>query len=194
MRADDHCFFAFKVEPQKERAARLILKQQHFACCVPMKRVKRRIGPLGRSGPYKEIKTIAAPGYVFVCLPAHEPPIHRVTRFRAIRPPVMFDGQPAKISKAAFAMFLRHLGEKPHEVAPQVFRKGDSVRISSGPGMDRIGKIAEMKGDRLILELMGAILPLSVRRDQVEPASSDGVSTNSQKALTVRRKSLRHAA
>lgn len=151
---DSKCFYAFRVECQKELATRTFLKKRHFAVCVPRKTIKRRAGPKGRSGPYKEIKKVAAPGYVFVYLPKDNPQMHRLFAFRAIRSVVEFDGIPGQISKTSMARFLRALGEKPQEAEPTIFRKGDDIRVKDGPLADRRGRITEAKGERLILELV----------------------------------------
>lgn len=164
---DSKCFYAFRCECQKELATRTFLKKRHFAVCVPQKTIKRRAGAKGRNGPYKEIKKVAATGYVFVYLPKDNPQMHRLFAFRAIRSVVEFDGSPGQISKASMARFLKALGEKPQEAEPTIFRKGDDIRVKGGPYVDQRGKITRLKGERLVLELVSGP-PVEISKHQVE--------------------------
>lgn len=166
----DFCFFAFRVPPQKETAARSILKKRGFSVCVPMQRVTRRSGSRGRSGPRETYKKPAVPGYVFVYLSALEPELYRLFRFQIVKSVVGFNGQPGRIAPESMAAFLRKLGERPKEITKTTFAKGSVVRIKEGAFVGFEAVVEEVKGEcaSVLTSLFGRPTPLKIAVEHLE--------------------------
>lgn len=160
-------YYAFRVSPQKERAAEEALRKRGFDPFVPVE--KRFLRRMGKQRKKVERFYPLLIGYVLVPLST---PLHMRAIFSldVIKSVVGFGGVPAPIKDSAITS-LRHLhGSEIQDSRNNraSFSRGETVRITTGPFRDRDVVVEMIKGERARV-LLG-LLELDVKLDALEAA------------------------
>lgn len=174
MKSPASAFYVFTTEPNKERAAEVILRKRDLLAIVPTIKVPCRArGTRGRA----VLRTVALiPGYVFVELDGSDRSISAVFRFRVIHGIVEFGGIPGRIEKAVMEEFIdRALTPPPAPHKPEL-RVGGLVEVQEGAFVRHQGRLLRLRGARceILLQLFGASREVTVKTDSVAPIEALG--------------------
>ncbi len=139
-------------------------------CYLPLKSTKRIW-----SDRVKFITEPILPGYVFVRVSYYE--YYDVLVVNGVLRYVCFDNKPAVVSDYQInllKLFVEHLNDKI-EVSAERIKKGNLVKIISGPLKDVVGEVMEARGKRHLLlrfDQLGYTLQVDLDQNEVEVVSN----------------------
>ena len=135
-------------------------------CYLPLKSTKRIW-----SDRVKLISEPILPGYIFVRVSYAE--YYDVLVINGVLRYVCFDNKPAVVSDYQInllKLFVEHLNDKI-EVSTERIKKGNFVKIISGPLMNVVGEVMETRGKRHLLlrfDQLGYTLQVDLGQNEVE--------------------------
>ena len=148
-------WYAFKVAPRREFAARTSLALRGITAFVPTELKKIRPQRERRRRVLIELPLI--PGYCFLGFELGDTwKWDALSRMRdVVYGVVAFGGKAAEIDHDSIAHLMSISGQElVKEPKPQKFKAGDSVRVSSGPLEGQQARIESMKKVRAIIDLL----------------------------------------
>ena len=111
-----------------------------------------------RSGKRRSVSKKAFPGYVMVRMDLDENSWDIVRNTPGVAGFVSSGVKPVPLVEEEASAILRRMEETPSEVKVS-FQKGDSIRVTSGPFIDFIGKVDEVNSEKgratVMLSLFG---------------------------------------
>ena len=118
-----------------------------------------------RSGKRRTMEKKAFPGYIMVRMQLDERSWDIVRNTPGVAGFVSSGVKPVPLNGEETNTILQRMEETPSEVRI-TFRKGDSVRVTSGPFMDFIGKVEEINSGKgratVMLSLFGRETPVDL--------------------------------
>ena len=115
-----------------------------------------------RGGKRRTINKKAFPGYIMVNMNLDERSWDIVRNTPGVAGFVSTGAKPAPLAKKEATAILERIGEAPSEVKIG-FKEGESVRVTSGPFIDFIGKVDQINVDKgkviVLLSLFGRETP-----------------------------------
>ena len=139
-------WYAAYTDSRAEKKVYKELGSKGIECYLPLKTVKRQW-----SDRIKTIESPLIPGYIFVCVSNKE--YYEVLLTAGVRRYVCFEGNPTPIPEKQIEdlkCFMQFLNEET-QVTSERIRKGDAVKIVSGPLSGISGEVVEIRGKRCIL-------------------------------------------
>jgi len=111
-----------------------------------------------RSGKRRTVSKKAFPGYIMVRMDLDENSWDIVRNTPGVAGFVSSGVKPVPLVEEEVSTILRRMEETPSEVKVS-FQKGDSIRVTSGPFIDFIGKVEEVNSEKgratVMLSLFG---------------------------------------
>lgn len=111
-----------------------------------------------RSGKRRTVSKKAFPGYIMVRMDLDENSWDIVRNTPGVAGFVSSGVKPVPLVEKEVSAILRRMDETPSEVKVS-FQKGDSIRVTSGPFIDFIGKVEEVNSEKgratVMLSLFG---------------------------------------
>ncbi len=118
-----------------------------------------------KGGKRREVSRKAFPGYIMVCMSLDERSWDIVRNTPGVAGFVSSGDRPVPLAEEEVKTILNRMEEAPSEVKV-AFKKGDSVRVTSGPFVDFIGKVEEFSLDKgravVMLSLFGRETPVEL--------------------------------
>jgi transcription antitermination factor NusG len=157
---------AVYLRSRTEKKVYIEILNKGIECYLPLKSTKRIW-----SDRIKVITEPILPGYIFVRVSTHE--YYDVLVINGVLRYVCFDNKPAIVSDyqiSLLKLFVEHLNDKI-EVSTERIKKGNFVKIISGPLRDVIGEVIEARGKRHLLlrfDQLGYILQVNLSENEVE--------------------------
>lgn len=151
-------WYALYTKPHKERQVEGLLRGRGIETYLPtvLRKVRRRDRP---------DRVIYFPCYLFARIDFEEVPVSSVAWMPGIRRIVSFGPRPAVVPDELVEVVRERLGDV-EEVGYGKFRKGDRVRIESGPMRDLIAifeqPVSSADRVRVLLDVMGRMTPVEL--------------------------------
>lgn len=166
-------WFAFRVEPQKEKAAEQILKRRGFTAFVPTEARYRR-----RSRRHKKAVVQSYPMLLGYVLMRFDGPVpwHEIFRLKMIYAVVGINGKPARLPNTAIDRLVALSNAAiPYRSSVNTRRSvqvGETVRIAEGPFRDIVVKVENIVDGKamVVLGLFNADQQVAVSVDSLEAA------------------------
>lgn len=132
-------WYALRTLPQREDMAAKLLRYDGLVAEVKTERKLRRRTKWDKERRY--INYTAAPGYIWLAVPAHEDPRVYVRPFHIFRSFVGYNGRPLRLPEIEMARFLNFQpGEAPgyfrYHKTGREFKIGQTVIVNTGPFRD----------------------------------------------------------
>lgn len=191
----EYLFYMFRVESQKERAVCRILRGRGYHAIVPMTMRSRRANGSG-GGKREPTYSVAAPGYVFVARDRHQPDLHELFRFRAVRSVVGFSGEPAGIEADVMDAWCGHLLEASKPKPVPGLKSGDKVHLTRGVFDGFPAVVQSVRGGvaSVIVQLFGQPTEAKIALEHIVlPGSSKKMAASRNKVLPFRSNLVNHA-
>jgi transcriptional antiterminator RfaH len=157
---------AAQLEPNRERIALLLLRQEQFTVYAPRLRVRRVI-----RGRREEREAPLFPGYAFVAI---ELQWSRARWCPGVVRLVMDGIQPARVSDAVIEAIKSRERDGAIEFSRNGFKFGDKVRLLAGPFSGHCAIYAGMSGlERVavLLHLLGSERQITLAQRDIETIS-----------------------
>jgi transcriptional antiterminator RfaH len=158
-------WYALYTKPKKERQVNTLLKGQGIETYLPTvrRKVRRRDRP---------DRIIYFPCYLFARIDFKTTPRSSIAWMPGVRRIVSLGEQPAAVADEIVDLIRERLGEI-EEVAYGRLRKGDRVRIRSGPLRDLEaifdGPLSSSDRVRILLDVMGRMTPADIDYSDLTP-------------------------
>jgi len=118
-----------------------------------------------KGGKRRAVSKKAFPGYIMVCMNLDERSWDIVRNTPGVAGFVSSGDKPVPLAEEEANTILNRMEEAPSEVKV-AFNRGDSVRVTSGPFVDFIGKVEEFSLDKgravVMLSLFGRETPVEL--------------------------------
>lgn len=151
-------WYALYTKPRKEYQVKVTLQGQGIDAFVPTVRRKQR----RRDRPDR---IVYFPCYLFARIDFDETPLSSIAWMPGVRRVVSTGSQPAVVDDEIVALIRARLGEI-EEVGYGKFKKGDRVRITTGPLRDLEAvfdqPLSAADRVRVLLEVMGRMTPVTI--------------------------------
>ncbi len=151
-------WYALYTKPKKERHVKVTLQGQDIEVFLPTVRRKRR----RRDRPDR---IVFFPCYLFARIDFDETPLSSIAWMPGVRRIVTIGSRPAIVADEIVNTIRRRLGDI-EEVGYGKFKKGDRVRITTGPLRDLEAVFDEPLSSadrvRILLDVMGRMTPVDI--------------------------------
>ena len=118
-----------------------------------------------KAGKRRTISKKAFPGYIMVNMQLDEHSWDIVRNTPGVAGFVSTGAKPVPLAKQEANTILQRMDEAPSEVRT-TFKEGDSIRVTSGPFIDFIGKVEQVNTDKgkaiVLLSLFGRETPVEL--------------------------------
>jgi transcriptional antiterminator NusG len=118
-----------------------------------------------KAGKRRTISKKAFPGYIMVNMQLDEHSWDIVRNTPGVAGFVSTGAKPVPLAKQEANTILQRMDEAPSEVR-MTFKEGDSIRVTSGPFIDFIGKVEQVNMDKgkaiVLLSLFGRETPVEL--------------------------------
>jgi transcriptional antiterminator RfaH len=158
-------WYALYTKPHKERQVSSLLQEQGIETYLPT--VRRKIRRRDRPD-----RVVYFPCYLFARVDFRATPRSSIAWMPGIRRIVSLGEQPAVVDDAIVSLVRRRLGDM-EEVAYGRLKRGDRVRITSGPLRDLEAifdrPVSAADRVRVLLDVMGRMTPADIDYSDITP-------------------------
>lgn len=162
---DGYRWYVAETLPRAEARGKLNLERQHFRCFLPRFRTVRR-----RARKVTPALAPLFPGYVFVRFDRSASPWSSINGTFGVRRLVGdATGRPAAMPEPVMDALLARCDAEGVRMAEKLM-VGQSVRITTGPLIDRIGTIEQLDGQgrlKVLFEILGRQAAIPMQRENV---------------------------
>lgn len=161
-------WYAVATQPRRELFAIAHLDRQGYNTFVPKRRVERRHA----RRTSQRIESFF-PGYVFVRLDIAREQWRSINGTRGVRGLVMQGERPLPAPNGLVEQLLDMTDRDGFFAAAEAFRKGDRVRLLSGPFRESLAEVDRLaSGDRVrvLLDIMQGRIPVVIERSELARA------------------------
>jgi len=164
----DHAksWFLAQLKPNCAHIADRNLKQQGFQTFLPMEE-----GSQNRKGRFIPSLRPVFPGYVFVSFDRVGGHWRKIHSTYGITQLVSFGNEPAIVPFDIVNQLMLRCDNDGKMLPPKLLKSGDEVRITSGPFVDFVATIDNIKPDRrvwVLMEIMGGQTRVAVNVDHLQ--------------------------
>lgn len=155
-------------QPRKEFYAAANLANQGFRHFLPLHRVTRRVGR-----KFRDESRPVFPGYLFVILDRQSRGWRSVNGTFGVRRLLSQGEAPLPVTPGVVETLVQSSAVSGELMYEERLSAGDAVRLIAGPFAGNLGMLKSMDSAgrvRLLLELVGGAVTLSVRREAIQAA------------------------
>ena len=167
--AESEKWFVVHTQPKSERRAELHLGAQGFRTHLPQ--IEKTIR---HARQFRTVRAPLFPRYIFIILDLGRDRWLSVRSTVGVSSLFSCDGRPIPVPEGIVEALLEHTDEANLALFQTGLRTGQSVRILTGQFANLVGTLERLDGAgrvRVLLEMMGTAVPVTLRRSALSPAA-----------------------
>ncbi|MGO9390739.1 transcription termination/antitermination protein NusG [Rhodoblastus sp.] len=169
-------WYVVQTRPNREAEAKRQLENQQFRTFIPL-----YSKTVSHARKLQKIRAPLFPGYLFVVLDLNRDPWHKVNGTIGVTSLIMAGERPSPVRAGVVETLIESTAKDGALCFVPPLRIGERVRLASGPFSEQLGVLQEFGSSqrvRVLLEIMGGQVPISLPLDAILPVEPDFSAEN----------------